>query len=126
MLNALESVRTNGLPVDLCGPASHFSFLLRASVRRHRSNYERITRRALNCQVMYLPPAAWRCGRLKGVRRFAAPESETFPAFERFRRLCEPGPGRPLRCAAIYRTMVLRMARPDALCEDSMVLTDDE
>ena len=33
MLTAFGSARTNGLPLELCGPASHLSFLLRASVR---------------------------------------------------------------------------------------------
>ena len=33
MLTAFGSARTNGLTLELCGPASRFSFLLRASVR---------------------------------------------------------------------------------------------
>ena len=33
MLTAFGSARTNGLPLELCGPTSHLSFLLRASVR---------------------------------------------------------------------------------------------
>ncbi len=39
----------------------------------HRSNLERSIRRALAWQFSYLPTAAWRWGRLKWVRRFAAP-----------------------------------------------------
>ena len=33
MLTAFGSARTNGLLLELCGPASRLSFLLRASVR---------------------------------------------------------------------------------------------
>ena len=36
LLTAFGLARTNGLPLELCGPASHLAFLLRASVRRHR------------------------------------------------------------------------------------------
>jgi hypothetical protein len=46
---------------------------LRASVRRHRSDLVRSIRRALTWQLMYLPTAPWRWGRLKWVPRFAAP-----------------------------------------------------
>jgi hypothetical protein len=38
MLTAFGSARTNGLSLELFGPARHHSFLLRASVGRHRSN----------------------------------------------------------------------------------------
>jgi hypothetical protein len=38
MLNPLEWLWS--LPLELCGPASRLPFLLRASVRRHRSNWE--------------------------------------------------------------------------------------
>jgi hypothetical protein len=35
MCTAFGLTRTDGLPLDLCSPASRLSFLLRASVRRH-------------------------------------------------------------------------------------------
>jgi hypothetical protein len=34
-ITAFGSARTHGLPQELCGPASHLCFHLRASVRRH-------------------------------------------------------------------------------------------
>jgi hypothetical protein len=49
-ITAFGSARTDGLPQELCGPASHLSFHLRASVRRHRSSLERRIRRALTEQ----------------------------------------------------------------------------
>jgi hypothetical protein len=58
---------------------SELAYNSRASVRRHRSHLESSLRRALNWQFMYLATAAWRCGRLKWMPRFAAHEQETFP-----------------------------------------------
>src|SRR5262249_9775855 len=52
---------------DRVGGRSPFRQRLRASVRRHRSNLERGIGRALNGQFMYLPTAAWRCGRMRWV-----------------------------------------------------------
>jgi hypothetical protein len=44
MLTAFGSALTNGLPVELCGPARHLSFLLRASVRHTDASSTRFAR----------------------------------------------------------------------------------
>jgi hypothetical protein len=82
--------------------------MLRASVRRHRSHLERSLRLALNWKLMDLATATSRCGRLKGVPRFAAPEVEPLPEKRRRRGrspptrsrgfshpCCSPPPGAP-------------------------------
>src|SRR5262249_45724594 len=70
--------------------------ILRASVRRHRSDLVRSTRRALTGRFLDLTTSPWRWGRLKGMPRIAAPESETLP--EEWRRLNRSPPPRGRGC----------------------------
>jgi len=83
--NRVHRPEAAGMPSPVCDRLARFG-------PTHRSNLERSIRRALNWQFMDLPTAAWRCGRLKWVPRFAAPESETFP--EKRRRLNRSPPNR--------------------------------
>jgi len=42
MLTAFGTTRTNGLPLELCGLASHLSFVLRESVRHAEASNTRL------------------------------------------------------------------------------------
>jgi hypothetical protein len=79
VLTALGSARTDGFPLESCGAAGHLSFLLRASVRRHRSSLGRSIRRALTRRFEHLPTGAGRCQRPSCVPRFGGSWTETPP-----------------------------------------------
>ena len=103
MLTAFGSALTNGLPVELCGPARHLSFLLRASVRHtdacHSQGAQGTDRehpQAGSCQTAKddggKPGVRFLARSKRGTRfRTASPLGGTR---QRRRRFCSPWVGR--------------------------------